>query len=338
MNKERGTIDAGRRRLLLLFVFTFLLAAAGLTGLFPGRAKAADSGNAAAQENYLYLACLSAGEGDTDTALLYLKKLYASGGETPEGTLLNARIMAMRGDFEGAQVLYEKLRQTGNTEVLEKADEELYAAVKDGEAMSCESAAAVLSEVRYLTQNKKKPEDYGYTPERIALCEQIASGELDYALIMQEASAEDAAAKEKANKSLGDLKRAFALAEEANDNYILYATDLSHDADRVREIAEELTELYEKSPSLFSVAAIDEAFVKALIMVNDKDTLVDYAYTTNSQYALMSVAQLISDRHLKEEDLPEQELNISGEELKQVIHQVDKALAQAAGKTGGFKD
>ena len=334
MHKDRIFQNTGPGRLILCFLAAAFLGIAAFAGLRAPGAEAASSRNAAAQESYLYLAELAAGEGDTDTALLYLKKLYASGGETPEGTLLNARIMAMRGDFEGAQVLYEKLNAQGSSEKLSEADENLKKACDVGEAMSYQTAAAVLSEVSLLKENGKKPEDYGYTPEMLSVYEKIASGEVDYAAIMQEAAAADASKMEKANKGLADLKRAFALAEEAEEQYALYIRDLTHDPEETAAIAEEFLSLYKASPDLFSVAAIDEAFVKALVMVNDKDTLVEYAYSTNSQYALMCVAQLVSDRHLKEEDLPEQELSISKEELKQVIEQCNKAVENTKEKEG----
>ena len=127
----------------------------------------------------------------------------------------------------------------------------------------------------------------------------------------QGAELKDIEEKEKSDPGFANLSEAAELISVINQNYSDYTKDLSHSKINVNKAAEKLTEIYGETPEIFDIPDLDEAFVKALVMTDDMDTLIDYATSTESQVALVTVAQLLVDGHISQNDLPKDFVEIS---------------------------
>ncbi|MBR0133131.1 MAG: VWA domain-containing protein [Lachnospiraceae bacterium] len=293
--------------------------------VFYKNADAAEDETDNSADRYIYLAECAVDKGNPDKAISYLKKLYSRNGDVPMGTLLNARIQVIKGDYAGASVLYSKLEKSGNESILSESDKQFYTAFKNGLALTMADANAVLAKIAVLKEDGKNPEDNGYSAELISACEKIAKGELDYAAMLLEEARKDIEEKEKSDPGFANLSEAAELISVINQNYSDYTKDLSHSKINVNKAAEKLTEIYGETPEIFDIPDLDEAFVKALVMTDDMDTLIDYATSTESQVALVTVAQLLVDGHISQSDLPKDFVEISTKKQREVLKQCKEA-------------
>ena len=322
-----------KKHVTAILSLTFLILLALF--VFYRNADAAENEKDNSADRYIYLAEQAVNNGKTDKAISYLKKLYLRNGDVPMGTLLNARIQVIKSDYAGASVLYDKLSKSGNESIFTESDRQFFTALKNGIALTLPDATALIARIAALKEEGKNPDDYGYSAELISACEKIAGGELDFAAMLLKEIKNDIDEKEKSDKSFANLSEIPELIDVINQNYSEYTKNLSHSKLNVKKASERLTEIYEETPEIFDIPDLDEAYVKSLIMTDDTDSLIDYAVSTESQVALVTVAQLLVDEHISEDDLPGDFVEISTKKQREVLKQCKEALKTAEKSVDG---
>ncbi|MGN0165780.1 MAG: VWA domain-containing protein [Lachnospiraceae bacterium] len=278
--------------------------------------------------DYLYLAENCILIGDFDGADLYLEKMYLKTGDSIEGILCSARITALKGDIVGAGVLYAKLeKQDGGTELMTAADKEIYNAYQNGEAMDPVTAAGELAALDYLEESGADLTDYGYTEDDIRKLEKAAEGLSGYKDELIQAVEDDMDDQASENEDRYDaLEDAMYSADIIEEEYDKYKNNNGYSEDELKKAYKDLEEIFKEMPDIFIIAEIDDAYVKALVVLGKEKELAIYADTTDSQKALVAVAQLVINGEIKEKDFPEGFVTLSREELALIIEQCNETL------------
>ena len=295
----------------------------GILEVRHSRAKATPD---VAAESYLYLAELAMASEDTDTAELYLEKMYADCGESPEGTLAYARLCVMKQDYVGAGALYTKLANTGQAGLMNDLDTQIATGAVNGTLVDVFSATAALDYMKGLEESGISISEYGYTEEQRTSFTAIANGSYDPMGDMKNFLAQDTATKKNANAQLASLENASLAAEALDKEYKDYLASGSYDPVMTDQCVAILNAVQKDAPSALKIPALDEAYIRAQIMKDEKEKLIDYAVSGDSQLAMAAVGQLVADGAIKEKDLPSDFLTLKQKDVQAVGKQCEQAL------------
>ena len=285
-------------------------------------------------EDYMYLAEKYMSEGDFTAARNYLDKMYKEVGETPKGTLCNARLEVLSGDYDGARVLYEKIEKTDEgKKLLTQADTEFAKDYDEGKAIPKLEASSSLDIVNLYKQNGGKIEDLGLTTQDVENITAAAKGETKYEQKLTDAIKDELDETEKTNEDRYEmLSEAINYAEAVNAQYEDYKNGKLNDISELTKARKELQKIFEKDASVFEVTDIDEAFVKALMADAKYKELIEYAQATDSPSALIALAQEVIRGNLDDKDFPDSFISVSEEEQQEIIEACEKALEKLSDK------
>lgn len=278
--------------------------------------------------DYLYLAEKSMSDGDFTAARAYLDKMYKEVGDTPKGTIANARLEILSGDYDGARVLYEKVeKDEEGKKLLAEADTTFEKDYDDGKAISQTEAAGTLSAIDLYKKNGGSLEELGYKQEDVEKIEKAAKDENKYEEKITGAIKEDLKMAQKEDKKRYEsLSDASELAKEVEKEYDEYKNGQQSENSNLDKARKELDKIYKENPSIFEVDEIDEAFVKALIASGKYKDLIEYANATNSPTALIAIAQEYIRGNVKDKDFPDDFISVTEEEQKELVEACTEAL------------
>lgn len=282
--------------------------------------------------DYIYLAGNDMVNGNLDRAEEFLRELYAVNGETPEGTLANARVQVFRGDFVGAALLYGKLEKNGHKDILSEMDGKILAAIADGTIMNPRDASAALAEIEMLENAGADITEYGYTEEQADSLREIVAGDYDPVAELAEELDEELEEQRKDNKAYANATEILESAEVIDQIYDAYASGAEYSEEKLAEAEKVLDKAYEDSESMLSVNAIGIPYVKTKVMRGKGKDVAAYIEGTGSQYAIAAASQMIIDGELREKDLPAGFISISANEQKAVAAQCRQAMANVKSK------
>lgn len=304
-----------------------VLAVSGITTLMDkGRDNRRDDEVIVA--DYIYLAEKDMINGEIDRAGQFLRELYAKQGSSPAGTLANARYEAMRGDYTGAALLYDKLKKSGHEDIMSDSDAKIMEAVQKGTIMNPSEAAAMISKIEMIEKAGGDVKEYGITKEQAEAVKKISKGTYDPKKELISVMEDDISKTEKDNKEYKNSDEVLVSAGVVNGIYAKYAAGETYDKKKLEDADAVLAAAYKKNPAMFKVNSVDEAYVKARVMAGENKQLASYADETGSQLAVTTVAQLLIDGEMKEKDMPEDFVNISSDEQKQVLAQCKEAMTK----------
>lgn len=321
-----------RRKLTVIPIITVLCCFAVLGyGLFAWNGKeekALRQQKVISGDDYLYLAENSILTGDYNKAEEYLSDMSAEVGDTPERTLCYARLAAVKGDYDRAGALYKKLQTKSETaELLTEADRALLADIESGSILNQTEAAGELAAINALFDSGADITEYGYTEQQTAVLEKSASGNAGYAKDIISAIEKDmekqSSEKEDRYENLSEAAEAAAAVQEEYRNY---KDNGSFDEERLDDAYDDLSDIFKENADIFGIDEIDEAYVMALVVKGKDKELGEYAEATDSQTALIAIAQLIIDGEMSERSLPDGFVTITEEELQVIKEQAEEAL------------
>ncbi|MBQ8281531.1 MAG: VWA domain-containing protein [Lachnospiraceae bacterium] len=279
--------------------------------------------------DYLYLAESSLVNGELDRAQKYLDKMYEKMGDSPEGTLCNARLQVLKGDYAGAAVLYEKVQSMENgAALMSDADKDLLESVKNGKVMNQIQAAGKLAEIEMLKNSGADISEYGYSDDYITLLENSATISKDYQKDVLEALEDDMDKQASEDEDRYDaIEDALEAAVIVSAEYESYKNGGAYSEENMEDAYDDLREIHEEEPDVFAISDIDDAFVKAMVVLEEDKDLAAYAESTGSQKALVAVAQLVINGDVDDKDFSDDFVTITEDELKEVSEQCDEALS-----------
>ncbi|WP_044915593.1 vWA domain-containing protein [Butyrivibrio sp. WCE2006] len=332
--KIKGAVSKGLPGIITI---ALLLLCVFVVGNLHGSTSIAGSTPESAEEYFVFLAEKAMAEGDLTAAEYYIDSLYSKCGQTAQGTLCCARLCVLKEDYVGARLLYEKLESTGNSSVMTDTDSVLFSQIQNNQVMDIYSASNMASQIKLLQQDGVNPTYYGYTSEQVDVANKVLNGSLDPIADMTELLANDITEKTNANAHVEGLSEAVKAAEDIGKEYANYIEHNNADIYYLKKYLESFNNLYANSKDAFKISGVDEAYVRLLIMLGERETLAKYADESGSQLALVAVGQMLIDRNMKQSDLPKGFASLDDDEVNAVNDQCEKALKNVRKRRQGIE-
>lgn len=326
-----------RIHLSRIIITTLLLLGVFTVANFRGSTSVASSTKESTEDYYVYLAEQAMAEGDLTTADSYIDSLYSSCGQTAQGTLLCARLCVLKEDYVGAKLLYEKLDSTGNSSVMTDTESALLSKLQNNEVMDIYTASNLASQIKYLQGQGSNPVDYGYTSEQVDVANKVLNGSLDPVSDITQIVKDDIAEKTRADAHIEGLAEAIEAADLIATEYNNYIEQNSADTYYLKRYLDSFADLYANSKDAFKISRVDEAYVRLLIMLGERESLAKYADESGSQLALVAVGQMLIDHHMKRSDLPKGFSSLNDDEVEAVNKQCEEALKKVKKRKEGVE-
>lgn len=284
-------------------------------------------------DELFYLAGSYIQNGNYDEAEDILDKIYHTYGDTAKGSLYKARIKFLREDYDSALVLYEKAKEIGGEDlIINDAEEKLFVKISEDEIVDSYTAAANESMIEYLNSQNLDPKEYGYNNDMT--CEEATKEYEEGSKVVLESienEGEEIASKDE--ETFDNIMDALEVTDIIEEIYVKYVTEGTVDEEKLEEQFDELDDIYEKTPNVYSIDSIDEAYVRAATLLKKYKKLADYADKTNSQLAMTIVSGLYINETIKDKTFPKEFVTGTKEQYEDVAKQCEIALEEVKDKT-----
>lgn len=277
------------------------------------------------QEEWLCFAYGFAEAGAYEEAMDLLEEYSISYGYDDECSLLSARVYALTGNYNAAEGIYGRLAQ--NAEFAKRIEAERKLLEKDNVAVD----ATTLAMVRFLAENGKNPEEFGYPADLLTKAETSAA-------ITPEEIREAVHAAMAEDFDVEEYKEEIERVIKAQEYFETYAASGIDSLDEttkgaLEEAQNRLERLKKKGDGLALVGCVRDALLKMNLLLGEYDAIAENLdkYSTYAELVIASelyMAEVVADKDFSKEYTANygKEAEVVGDKIKEVFAKNKKNL------------
>lgn len=276
------------------------------------------------KEQTIYLAQRYMEEEDYAQADQLIDKVSRSYGESLATAVNRARLLLLQGKLEAAGVQYEKaMKYETKKEKLSEEEREFALRVIEGKVQSMSRLYQTGALASYIEKSGESPADYGYEASDngyMEMAEVIDSGVDEILNCLEEET--DAYGEKKSAKALED---GLDLKNDLDDLIDQYTLNGTVDNDEAGSISDDMKELYQTNPELFTDGLLEDSQLEAMVLSQDYDSVVELAEQGNMD-ALLMAANLYQNGTIDENSFSNDFVEENAEGYEEVVAHCEDIL------------